>query len=156
MHRTPKNMDHMMNTLRTLLLTGTLLMVSCAGAQNGDGPKTKKTAETKARERTEGMTADLALTAEQVPRVLGINRLHAEKMAALAALEKGSDARKTAKKEVDEWYRKELETVLTRKQLLRMETLRKERKKAKKAAERKQPADGGKDAPAKVPAPGAP
>lgn len=117
--------------MRTLLTTLALVAGMGLMAQSADAGKDKKTPEEKAAKRTEQMTKDLGLSAEQVAKVNTINLNFARYNADVKAAGAGADVKgrtEALKSKRDA----QLKEVLTPEQYTKYEAIR-----AKKAAEKK-------------------
>jgi hypothetical protein len=138
----PLNFRHMLQTANLrLVLTIMLLTLSTVGWSQAKDPATK------ARERTEQMTKDLGLDAEQAARVDAVNLVHYQKLAEIKSSSADKDSKKADSKKAKATHRAALERVLTKEQFKRMEALQAERKAAKKAAKKASEAPGKSKSP---------
>lgn len=132
----------MKNQMRSLLLSGTLLVAAFANAQNGQRAK-EKTPEQRAAQRTEWMTKELTLSAEQSKKIEAIYLQHMGKMESIRAME-DKEQMKKAMGEMRRSQQAAVQEVLTPAQQDRLAELKAERK--KQHQERKGERDGkGKD-----------
>ncbi len=122
--------------MRTLLSTLALAAGMSLMAQDADMDNDKKTPEERAKHRTEVMTKELGLNAEQIAKVNTINLNFARYLSEVKAIEDENSRRNRAsalKTKRDE----ELKGVLTADQFTKMMDLR-EKKKEEKQKEKKE------------------
>lgn len=119
-------MKTLKNTLRSLLMAGTVLVVPFAIAQEGH-QKMEKDPEARAEARTEWMTKELGLSAEQAAKIKAIHLQHMTKMQSIKEMQ-DEDQRKKAMMEVRKSQHSAVQGVLTPAQQDRMRELKAERK----------------------------
>lgn len=119
-------MKTLKNTLRSLLMAGTVLVVPFANAQEGHQKRHKDPAA-RAEARTEWMTKELGLTAEQAEKIKAINLQHMTKIQSVKQIE-DEGQRKQAMMDVRKSQQAAVQAVLTPVQQDRMKELKAERK----------------------------
>lgn len=119
-------MKTLKNTMRSLLLTGTILVVPFVQAQEGH-KKMQKDPAARAEARTEWMTKELSLSTEQAEKIKAIHLQHMTKMESVKEIEDEAQ-RKQAMMEVRNSQRTAVEAVLTPEQQARMKEIKAERK----------------------------
>jgi len=119
-------MNTLKNTLRSMLMAGTVLVVPFANAQEGR-QKMEKDPAARAEARTEWMTKELGLTAEQAGKIKAIHLQHMTKIESVKEMEDEAQ-RKQAMMEVRKSQHAAVQAVLTPEQKDRMLELKAERK----------------------------
>ena len=117
----------MKNQMRSLLLSGALLVAAFANAQDGDRGK-ERTPEQRAAKRTEWMTKELTLSADQSKKIEAIYLQHMGKMESIRAME-DKEQMKKAMVEMRRSQQAAVQEVLTPAQQDRLAELKAERKK---------------------------
>lgn len=107
-------------------MAGTVLVVPFTHAQEGR-QKMDKDPAARAEARTEWMTKELDLSAEQAEKIKAINHQHMQKMQSIKSMENEED-RKRAMGEVRKSQQTAVHAVLTPAQQDRMQELKAERK----------------------------
>lgn len=116
----------MKNMMRSVLLSGALLVAALSTAQ--DGPRGKeRTPEQRAAQRTEWMTKELSLTAEQSKKIEAIHLQHISKKQSIHSME-DKEQQKNAMREVRRSQQAAIQEVLTPEQQARFAELKAERK----------------------------
>lgn len=126
------------NNLRSLFLSGALLLTTFANAQQGPKGQDKDPAE-RAAKRTEWMTKELSLTADQAKQIEAIHLQHITKMESVKSMA-DVEQQKKAKAEVRRSQQSAIQAVLTPEQQARLKELKAERK--EKHQERKAQGQG--------------
>jgi periplasmic protein CpxP/Spy len=114
--------------MRTLLTTLALAVGMSLLAQDGDmeGKKDKKTPEERAQHRTEWMTKELGLSAEQIAKVNPVNITYARAMSEVGAMQDEA-AKKTRTKALRDKRDADLKAILTPDQFTKLGTLHEQR-----------------------------
>lgn len=132
-YQTSKTQKIMKNQMRNFLLSGALMVAAFANAQDGHRAK-ERTPEQRAAQRTEWMTKELMLNADQSKKIEAIYLRHMGKMESIRAME-DKEQMKKAMAEVRLSQKTAVEAVLTPEQKDRLKELKAERQ--KKYQERK-------------------
>lgn len=126
-HQTIKTQKIMKNQMRSFLLSSTLLVAAFANAQDGHRAK-ERTPEQRAAQRTEWMTKELTLNADQSKKIEAIYLQHMGKMESIRAME-DKEQMKKAMVEMRRSQQTAVEAVLTPEQKDRLNELKAERRK---------------------------
>jgi protein CpxP len=113
--------------LSALALTASMSLM----AQNADTDDDKKTPDEKAKHRTEVMTKELGLNADQQAKVLEINTNYSRSMAGVKQISREED-RKLRGDVLKQKRDERLQLVLTPEQYAKMQELREKKKEDKK------------------------
>ena len=114
-----------MKIISSTLLLATALLCTTANAQ--DAPREKRNPADRAEQRTEQMTKELALDADQAAKVEAMNKRYAEEMRALEPTEAERQEKREKMKDIQTRRDEELKTVLTEEQYAKMMELRQQR-----------------------------
>jgi Spy/CpxP family protein refolding chaperone len=118
-------MKTLKDTLRSLLLAGTVLVVPFAMAQDKYGERAGKGGNPEAR--MERMTKELGLDAEQAARIKALTARNTERIAAINTIE-DEELRHQEIRENQKAFREAVQSVLTPDQRIKAEAIRAERK----------------------------
>jgi Spy/CpxP family protein refolding chaperone len=118
-------MKTLKESLRSLLLAGTVLVVPFAMAQDKSGDHVRKGGNPEAR--VERMTKELGLDAEQAAKIKALTTRNAERMEVIKTIE-DEEVRRKEMRENQKAMREAIQSVLTPEQRAKAEAMRAERK----------------------------